>query len=42
VNRHQLAVAGGDGAVRGRLLPPAVERATVDVDEAARFQEMLG
>jgi hypothetical protein len=42
VNRHQLAMAGGDGAVRGRLLPPAVEAATVDVDDAARFQKMLG
>jgi len=42
VNRHQLAFAGGDGAVRGRLLPPAVEAATVEVDGAARFQRMLG
>lgn len=42
VNRHQLAYAGGEGSVRGRLLPPAVEAATVDVDDAVRFQEMLG
>jgi len=42
VNRHQLAFAGGEGPVRGRLLPPAVETATVDVDDAVRFQEMLG
>ena len=41
VNRHQLAFAG-DGSVRGRLLPPAVETATVEVDEATQFQEMLG
>jgi hypothetical protein len=42
VNRHQLVIAAGDGSVRGRLLPPAVEQATVDVDDAVRFQEMLG
>jgi len=42
VNRHQLAFTGADGSVRGRLVPPAVERATVEVDDAARFQEMLG
>jgi hypothetical protein len=41
VNRHQLGFAG-DGAVRGRLLPAAEEQAAVDVDDAARFQEMLG
>jgi hypothetical protein len=41
VNRHQLAFAG-EGAARGKLLPPVTERATVDVDDAARFQEMLG
>ncbi len=42
VNRHQLAFAGADGSVRGRLLPPVVETAAVDVDDAVRFQEMLG
>jgi hypothetical protein len=42
VNRHQLAYSGEDGAVRGRLLPPAIESATVRVDPSARFQEMLG
>ena len=42
LNRHQLAFAGSDGSVRGRLLPPAVEVASVDVDDAARSQEMLG
>jgi hypothetical protein len=41
VNQHQLAFSG-DGAARGRLLPLATEQATVDVDEAVRFQEMLG
>jgi hypothetical protein len=40
--RHQLAFAGEDGRVRGRLLPPATEASTVDVDDAVRFQEMLG
>jgi hypothetical protein len=42
VNRHQLAFAGEDGRVRGRLLPPATEASAVQVDDAARFQEMLG
>ena len=42
VNRHQLAFAGEDGRVRGRLLPPATEATAVDVDESVRFQEMLG
>ena len=42
VNRHQLAFAGGEGSVRGRLLPQVVEAARVDVDDAIRFQEMLG
>jgi len=42
MNRHQLAFTGGDGSVRGRLLPPAVASATVSVDDTARFQEMLG
>jgi hypothetical protein len=42
VNRHQLAYSGEDGAVRGRLLPPAIESATVRVDASARFQQMLG
>jgi hypothetical protein len=42
VNRHQLAFAGAEGSVRGRLLPPPVEAAVVDVDDAVRFQEMLG
>jgi len=42
VNQHQLAFAGPEGAARGRLLPPALETATVTVDDAARFQEMLG
>jgi len=41
VNRHQLAFTG-DGSARGRLLPPAAEATTVDVDDAVRFQEMLG
>jgi hypothetical protein len=42
VNQHQLAFSGGDGSARGRLLPAAVESVTVDVDDAAQFQEMLG
>jgi hypothetical protein len=42
VNRHQLAFTAGDGRVRGRLLPPVVEAATVDVDDEVRYQEMLG
>ena len=41
VNRHQLAFAG-EGAARGRLLPVAVERSAVEIDEATRFQTMLG
>jgi hypothetical protein len=42
VNRHQLAYSGENGGVRGRLLPPAIEGATVHVDDSARFQQMLG
>ena len=42
VNQHQLAYSGEEGAIRGRLLPPAIEAATVRVDASARFQEMLG
>jgi hypothetical protein len=42
VNRHQLAFVGAEGSVRGRLLPPAVESASVSVDDTVRFQEMLG
>jgi len=42
VNRHQLAVASPKGALSGRLLPAAVGTATVTVDDAARFQQMLG
>jgi len=42
VNQHQLAFAGGNGSVHGKLLPPGVEASTVDVDGAVAFQEMLG
>jgi hypothetical protein len=42
VNRHQLAFTGAEGKVRGRLLPAASEAATVEVDDAVHFQEMLG
>jgi hypothetical protein len=42
VNRHQLAFTGAEGTVRGRLLAPRVGAATVEIDEAVRFQEMLG
>ena len=42
VNQHQLAYEGDEGSVRGRLLPPATEAATVDIDDAVRFQEIIG
>ena len=42
VNRHQLAMVGEQGGFRGRLLPPAVETATVAVDSNTRFQLMMG
>ncbi len=42
VNRHQLAMAGEQGGFRGRLLPAAVETATIAVDPATRFQQMVG
>jgi hypothetical protein len=42
VNRHQLAADSEKGAIRGRLLPPAVEPASVSVNEGVRFQDMLG
>ena len=42
VNQHQLAYSGEDGAVRGRLLAPTIDSATVRVDASARFQQMLG
>jgi hypothetical protein len=42
VNRHQLAFTGSSGAVHGRLLPPAVTTTTVDVDDTAQFQTMIG
>src|ERR1035438_164416 len=42
VNRHQLAMAGEQGGFRGRLLPAAVEAATVTVDPSTRFQQMMG
>jgi hypothetical protein len=42
VNRHQLAFTGGSGTVSGRLLPPAVTATTVEVDEAAQFQSIIG
>jgi len=41
VNRHQLAFQG-EGSVRGRLLPPVVETARVEIDETVPFQEMMG
>jgi len=41
VNQHQLAFAG-DGAARGRLVPPSTEPASVEVDDGVQFQEMLG
>jgi hypothetical protein len=42
VNRHQLAFTGADGAVRGKLLPPTVTASTVEIDDAAQFQTMIG
>jgi hypothetical protein len=42
VNRHQLAMAGEEGGFRGRLLPAALETATVNVDPTTRYQQMIG
>ncbi len=42
VNRHQLAFTGSGGGAHGRLLPAAVATSTVEVDEGARFQTMIG
>ena len=42
VNRHQLAFTGGNGAAHGRLLPPKVSAAAVDVDDEVQFQTMIG
>jgi hypothetical protein len=42
INRHQLAMVGEQGGFRGRLLPAAVETATVTVDPGTRFQQMIG
>ena len=42
VNRHQLAMAGEEGGFTGRLLPAAVETATIAVDPTTRFQQMIG
>ncbi len=42
MNRHQLAMVGELGGFRGRLLPAAVETATVTVDPSVRFQQMVG
>jgi hypothetical protein len=42
MNRHQLGMVGELGGFRGRLLPAAVETATVTVDPTARFQQMVG
>ncbi len=42
INRHQLAMLGEQGGFRGRLLPAAVEAATITVDSTTRFQQMVG
>jgi len=42
VNRHQLAMVGEAGGFRGRLLPAAVEAATIAVDPTTRYQQMVG
>jgi hypothetical protein len=42
VNRHQLAMAGEEGGFRGRLLPAAMETATISVDPVTRYQQMMG
>ncbi len=39
VNRHQLA---SDANLRGRLLPPIAQSATVTVDDSVRYQDILG
>ena len=42
INRHQLAMVGEQGGFRGRLLPAVTEAATVTIDPASRFQQMVG
>ena len=42
VNRHQVALLGEAGGARGRLLPRPEETATLRVDPATKFQEMVG
>jgi hypothetical protein len=42
VNRHQLAMVDDEGGFEGRLLPNAVETASVEVDAATRYQKMAG
>jgi O-glycosyl hydrolase len=42
VNRHQISADADQAPLRGRLLPPAVQSATVTVEEGNRFQEILG
>jgi O-glycosyl hydrolase len=42
ISRHQLRLADGKGNVKGKLLEPALESATLRVDPAARHQTMVG
>ena len=42
VERHQLVYAGNNPSVRGALLQPEVEAATVRVDPGRKHQTMLG
>jgi O-glycosyl hydrolase len=42
MSRHQLRLADGDGNVKGRLLEPTPESATVRINPADRHQTMIG
>jgi len=42
ISRHQLRLAGGEGNVKGSMLEPTPESATVRIDSAQRHQTMMG
>ena len=42
LSRHQLRLAGGKGNVRGQMLEPTPESATVRINPAVRRQTMIG
>ena len=42
ISRHQLRLAGGKGSVKGSMLKPTPESATVRIDSAKRHQTMMG